>query len=213
MMKNRIRGATLVLITLVLTGCAMTRLSKSQQSSKRVGMEKKEVVAVESEKQAGMTARKTEERQREQTTIVQTREMIPASETNVEIPIQSLLDLPDGAGYTSKDGQASVGVQKHGDNISVTGKCDSIARQCLYYEREVFRQRGKLDSLKQVLSSARVLDSQKEEFHEAGDNTIQDVKKKSPATWYKWLLAGCVAGLLLALPLNRLKNKVLTFIN
>ena len=57
---------------------------------------------------------------------------IPESEAKVDVPIQNLLNLPDGAGYTAKDGQASVSVQRHGDNITVTGKCDSIARQCLF---------------------------------------------------------------------------------
>lgn len=67
-----------------------------------------------------------------QTITALTREGIPESEAKVDVPIQNLLNLPDGAGYTAKDGQASVSVQRHGDNITVTGKCDSIARQCLF---------------------------------------------------------------------------------
>ena len=137
---------------------------------------------------------------------------IPESEAKVDVPIQNLLNLPDGAGYTAKDGQASVSVQRHGDNITVTGKCDSIARQCLFYEREVFRQRNEVDSLKQVISRMEQTSSRSDETYKAESDAAQSIKEKPPATWYKWLLAGFVGGLLLTSPLKKLKNRILTFL-
>jgi hypothetical protein len=130
----------------------------------------------------------------------------------VDVPIQNLLNLPDGAGYTAKDGQASVSVQRHGDNITVTGKCDSIARQCLFYEREVFRQRNEVDSLKRVISRMEQTSGRRDETYKAESDAAESIKEKPPATWYKWLLAGFVGGLLLTSPLKKLKNRILTFL-
>ena len=139
-MRNPIRGVTLVLLIAVfcLMGCATAKLTKSQQSHTLTEQTKSGTTTGVTGEQSDVTAL--------------TREGIPESEAKVDVPIQNLLNLPDGAGYTAKDGQASVSVQRHGDNITVTGKCDSIARQCLFYEREVFRQRNEVDSLKRVIS-------------------------------------------------------------
>ena len=128
MMRNPIRGVTLVLLIAVfcLMGRATAKLTKRQQSHTGVTGE-----------QSDVTAQRTGELLQGQTITALTREGIPESEAKVDVPIQNLLNLPDGAGYTTKDGQASVSVQRHGDNITVKGKCDSIARQCLFYEREV----------------------------------------------------------------------------
>lgn len=130
----------------------------------------------------------------------------------MDVPIQNLLNLPDGAEYTAKDGQASVSVQRHGDNIAVTGKCDSIARQCLFYEREVFRQRSEIDSLKRAISQVEQTTVRNEAAEKTEDTVEQTILEKPPATWYKWLLAGMVAGVLISSPLRRAGNKVFTFI-
>ena len=199
MMRNPIRGATLVLLIAVfcLMGCATAKLTKSQQSH-----------TLTEQTKSGTTTGVTGE----QTITALTREGIPESEAKVDVPIQNLLNLPDGAGYTAKDGQASVSVQRHGDNITVKGKCDSIARQCLFYEREVFRQRNEVDSLKQVISRMEQTSSRSDETYKAESDAAQSIKEKPPATWYKWVLAGFVGGLLLTSPLKKLKNRILTFL-
>lgn len=162
--------------------------------------------------QSDVTAQRTGELLQGQTITALTREGIPESEAKVDVPIQNLLNLPDGAGYTAKDGQASVSVQRHGDNITVKGKCDSIARQCLFYEREVFRQRNEVDSLKRVISRMEQTSSRSDETYKAESDAAESIKEKPPATWYKWLLAGFVGGLLLTSPLKKLKNRILTFL-
>jgi len=129
----------------------------------------------------------------------------------VDVPIQNLLDLPDGAEYTAKDGQASVNVQRHGDNIKVTGKCDSIVRQCLFYEREVFRQRSEIDSLKRTISQVEQTTTRNDAAEKTEDTVEQTIQEKPPATWYKWLVVGFVAGALLTSPLKKLVTKVITF--
>lgn len=211
MMRNLIRGATLALIiaVFILTGCATAKLTKNRQSHTLTEQTKSGTTTGVTGEQSDVTAQRTGELLQGQTITVLTQEGIPESEAKVDVPIQNLLNLPDGAGYTAKDGQASVSVQRHGDNITVTGKCDSIARQCLFYEREVFRQRSEVDSLKRVISRMEQTASQSDEIYNEDSDAVQNIKEKPPATWYKWLLAGFVAGLLLTSPL---KNRVLTFI-
>lgn len=214
MKRNPIRGVTLVLLIAVfcLMGCATAKLTKSQQSHTLTEQTKSGTTTGVTGEQSDVTAQRTGELLQGQTITALTREGIPESEAKVDVPIQNLLNLPDGAGYTAKDGQASVSVQRHGDNITVKGKCDSIARQCLFYEREVFRQRNEVDSLKRVISRMEQTSSRSDETYKAESDAAESIKEKPPATWYKWLLAGFVGGLLLTSPLKKLKNRILTFL-
>ena len=78
------------------------------------------------------------------------------------------------------------------------------------YEREVFRQRSEIDSLKRTISQVEqttIRNDVTEKTEDIVDNTI---KEKPPATWYKWLLAGFAAGVLLTSPLKKLVTKVIT---
>ncbi len=185
-------GVTLVLLIAVfcLMGCATAKLTKSQQSHTLTEQTKSGTTTGVTGEQSDVTAQRTGELLQGQTITALTREGIPESEAKVDVPIQNLLNLPDGAGYTTKDGQASVSVQRHGDNITVKGKCDSIARQCLFYEREVFRQRNEVDSLKRVISRMEQTSSRSDETYKAESDAAESIKEKPPATWYKWLLAG-----------------------
>lgn len=212
MMKNLIRGATLALIIAVfcLMGCATVKQSKSQQSHTQTGQLKSEITIGVDGQRYDRSSLKTEEQQQGQTTTVTTLEGIPASEATVDVPIQNLLNLPDGAGYTAKDGQSSVSVQRHGDNIMVTGKCDSIARQCIFFEREVFRQRSEIDSLMRAISQVERATSRNDTAERAESTGNQTVREKPPATWYKWLLVGIAVGVLLTSPLKKLVTKVIT---
>lgn len=132
-------------------------------------------------------------------------EAVPMSEAKLEVPIQSLINLPDGAGYSAAEGQASVSLQRRGDSVVVTGKCDSIARRCLYYESEAFRQHNIVDSLNALISRMNQRDSVANEMHSEIVETSDASKKKPPASWYKWLLAGIIIGLLLPTIIKKVK--------
>ena len=97
--------------------------------------------------------------QQTQTDVLTTKQLfaepIPSEQTSLEIPTQNLLNLPEGAKYGTHSGRASVEAERRGDNIVVTGKCDSIARRCVYFESQVFRQREVIDSLAQLLIAER----------------------------------------------------------
>lgn len=213
MKKNQIRGATLALIIVMfcLSGCTTAKLTRSRQSLTQTEQAKSGTTTGVAEQQVDKNLQKTEELLQGQTITTLTREGIPESEAKVDVPIQNLLDLPDGAGYTAKDGQAQLSVQRYGDNIMIIGKCDSIARQCFFYEREVFRQRSEADSLKRVISHLEQTNAVSSETYKAERDTAESIKKKPSPTWYKWLLVGFVTGLLFTSPLRKLKNKILTF--
>ena len=213
-MRNRIRGATLILIAfmivLFLTGCSTAKQSRNQQTFLSNGTQKSENTTALTGQQSEEQAQKTEElwQDRKSTGLIQ--EAIPSQEATVNIPIQNLLDLPEGAGYTSRNGRASVNLHKDGDNIVVTGHCDSLARLCLFCEQEVFRRRSEADSLRETISRMEALQTEKETVDHTEQNLSESVKEKPPATWYKWLLAGFITGILAGSPLKRIANKVFT---
>lgn len=138
--------------------------------------------------------------QQTQTDVLTTKhlfaESIPSEQTSLEIPTQNLLNLPEGAKYGTHSGRASVEAERRGDNIFVTGKCDSIARRCVYFESQVFRQREVIDSLAQLLIAERAKYRQLDSLSNARSGTMQVVQttRKSPATWRWWLLFGFLAG-------------------
>ena len=64
-------------------------------------------------------------------------ETVPMSEVKMEIPMDSLLKLPEGSSFHAKSGQArlDIGKGKEPTTIVVYASCDSLQRQCEYYER------------------------------------------------------------------------------
>lgn len=55
------------------------------------------------------------------------------SQVNLMIPVDSLPSLPEGALWHGRSGQAEVEVSRQGDQIYVTGTCDSLEREVEYY--------------------------------------------------------------------------------
>ncbi len=126
-------------------------------------------------------------------------EMIPPDSTQQTIPIQNILDLPDGAKYSTQSGRATSELTKQGDNVIVSAKCDSVARMLRYYERTAFRQRNQIDSLQSELTSAnneiqayaekQLADSQNEITE-----TVTETDKPPAGRFWKGLLLGLVMG-------------------
>lgn len=52
---------------------------------------------------------------------------------SLTIPVDSLPALPEGASYHGRSGQAGIEVCRQGDQIRVTGTCDSLEREVEYY--------------------------------------------------------------------------------
>ena len=153
-MKKLILGGLLPLVaTMVLVSCGPAKQLEYQQTSTE-----QEMVYQESEKAevslADSLLYRYQNLQEEVTELKATfAELIPEVTAQVTIPMQSLDDLPDGAGYGTTNGRATIEAVRQGDNIVVTGKCDSIARQCILYERQASRYRQTVDSLNAVNTS------------------------------------------------------------
>ena len=148
-MKNRIRGIPLVVLlaALLMAACGAIKnttseqTASSEQSSFGVQLEAQAAAVRDTHRHA---------QQQTQTDSTTTRreyaEPVPEERTDMTIPTQSLLDLPDGAKYSAQNGRASIEAERQGDKIVVLT------------QRTVERT------------------------------------KRPPATWYRWLLAGFLAG-------------------
>lgn len=97
------------------------------------------------------------------------REMIPGSEATMGIHLDSLLRLPEGAGYTERSGQATARVERRGGEIQVTATCDSLAREIEYYEDMYYRARDELDELEHRMLEERA-QREKREYNQSKEN-------------------------------------------
>lgn len=198
-MKNRIRGIPLVVLlaALLMVACGAIKnttseqTASSEQSSFGVQLEAQAAAVRDTHRHA---------QQQTQTDSTTTRreyaEPVPEERTDMTIPTQSLLDLPDGAKYSAQNGRASIEAERQGDKIVVRGRCDSIARRCTYFENRVFRQRVLIDSLTARLDEMQAYRARADSLLSAAVQTQRTVErtKRPPATWYRWLLAGFLAG-------------------
>jgi hypothetical protein len=87
------------------------------------------------------------------------------------IPVENLHNLPPGAAYTDKSGQANVKVTTTGDTLYVTASCDSLQVQCERYEKELTRIRSDTD------------------------RQVTEIKKNTFQTAFKWCSIGFIAGI------------------
>lgn len=83
------------------------------------------------------------------------REAVPPATARLSLPIPNLLDLPDGAGYTARDGRSFASVRRDGDSLVVTAQCDSVSRLCLFLYDSLEERRHEADSLRGLLLRER----------------------------------------------------------
>lgn len=69
----------------------------------------------------------------------------------MEIPIDSLRKLPDKAEYRAKSGQANAVVKFKRDTVIVYAICDSLQRQCEYYESVATNYKEGYEALRNIL--------------------------------------------------------------
>ena len=133
-MRNLIRGATLVLIiaVFILTGCATAKLTKNRQSHTLTEQTKKRNHHRSNRRAVRRDGSEDGELLQGQTITALTQEGSRSRRRKWMFRYRTSLTCRTVLVTRPKDGQASVSVQRNGDNITVTGKCDSIARQCLF---------------------------------------------------------------------------------
>lgn len=198
-MKNRIRGIPLVLLLVALLTAACGAIKNT--TSEQTASSEQSSFGAQLEAQAAAvhdTHRHAQEQTQTDSTTTRREytEPVPEERTDMTIPTQSLLDLPDGAKYSAQNGRASIEAERQGDKIVVRGRCDSIARRCTYFENRVFRQRVLIDSLMARLDEMQAYRARVDSLLSAAALTrrTDERMKRPPATWYRWLLAGFLAG-------------------
>lgn len=77
------------------------------------------------------------------------------SQVEMSIPMDSLRNLPEGASFQRKSGQANASVFTEGNNIVVVATCDSLQREVDYYENLYLSTKAKLDKLKETVQTEK----------------------------------------------------------
>lgn len=141
-----------------------------------------------------MTQREETQAERRDSTVRETRLVttvpVPKSEVTLTLSADSLLDLPTGASYHAKSGQANLDVKKGAEpgTIVVYASCDSLQQLVYYYEQLAGKYKASLDR-------------QAEEVKE---------EKKPPGVWWKILTAlaaGFLAGIVITLKIKKRNGK------
>lgn len=202
-MKRLIKGTMfLLLAVLMLEACGQTKLVANQQSS--TTREAYEMALAEKADRTSTDSLLYSYRnlQEEVMELKATfAEMIPEVTAQVTIPTESLADLPDGAKFGTSNGRASVEAVRQGDNIVVTGRCDSIARQCMLYERQATRHRQTIDSLNAVANELHSKVNQME-LAAASKHAYYErlfAESKKPPRFKAGLIIGLIAGVALTI--------------
>ena len=148
-MRKAIRGFPLLflllLVTIWLGACAATKQTAALKTAETEEMTQPNL-KVETQNEAGHVVQQClqqQEQTEQKTTMMENVEPVPEETSSMEMPTQSLLNLTEGC--------SSVNATRKGDNIVITGKCDSLARRIKSFEQMVFRQCSTIDSLSNVL--------------------------------------------------------------
>lgn len=164
----RLRLAVIMTIALSVMSCATKRQALNRSASLR--------------KDSGVV----------ETEVRKTPLKVSASTTSLTIPKDRLSGLPEGAAFTSRQGQASLRVEtRQGeegspDTIYVYATCDSLELQCEEYSRRI-------TSLSRQLS-------------QTSRETVSERRSNGVITRLKWFLAGLLSGPLAAAAYKILKK-------
>lgn len=192
----------LVLAFAMLSACYPTKRILHQSSENEATVTNRERTSeIHQAAEAEYNVLTSELTQGESMTVRQeTTEGIAAEEVQMTIPTQNLLELPEGAQYSDRNGRASVAAKRCDGNLIITGRCDSIARLCKIYEATVFRQRSLIDSLEKTngIYKDSLAKEQCNATARSGTTEQNSMEEYRPSVWYKWLLSGIMVGVALS---------------
>ena len=83
---------------------------------------------------------------------------MPMSRAELEIPLDGLRNLPEGASFQKRSGQANMSLATKGNSIIATATCDSLQRDVEYYAELYFSTLEELEEMQE-----RSLEAMKEE--------------------------------------------------
>ncbi len=206
-MKNRIGGLPLgLLLIATMTDCTTTR-SVTTEATRHDDRHRTTQREEARESVSHHTADRLRQEERTDTTTIRLfrSEPVAAERSEMTIPIRSLLELPEGAKYSAREGRASVEAERRGDGIVIRGACDSIARRSIRIERQVARQRSTTDTLRQHRVEAARRQQRTDSLARSETESLrQEEQRKRPAARpLGWLFAGVLAGATAAVLLRR----------
>lgn len=213
-MRKTIKGFPLMLLLLLAMTCLASCSATKSTSSKSETMDEvvQEVASAVIQAETAHAEQHSVLHQvetQQTTTKSEDTEVVPAQTSSLTVPTQNLLDLPEGASYNASEGRSSVEAKRQGDNIVITGNCDSVARRSWRFEQTVFRQCSTIDSLRNVILDQQKLIDEYEALEMARSGTTEQVEQtvKKPSNWHKWLLGGVVLGVALCIAVRILWNR------
>ena len=213
-MRKTIKGFPLMLLLLLAMTCLASCSATKSTSSKSETMDEvvQEVASAVIQAETAHAEQHSVLHQvetQQTTTKSEDTEVVPAQTSSLTVPTQNLLDLPEGASYNASEGRSSVEAKRQGDNIVITGNCDSVARRSWRFEQTVFRQCSTIDSLRNVILDQQKLIDEYEALEKARSGTTEQVEQtvKKPSNWHKWLLGGVVLGVALCIAVRILWNR------
>ena len=129
-MKNRIRGIPLVLLLVALLTAACGAIKNT--TSEQTASSEQSSFGAQLEAQAAAvhdTHRHAQEQTQTDSTTTRREytEPVPEERTDMTIPTQSLLDLPDGAKYSAQNGRASIEAERQA-GIPCTRRLAAVGR-------------------------------------------------------------------------------------
>ena len=108
--------------------------------------------------------------------------------------LASLRDLPEGAGYSSRNGRAGVELARVGDEIVATGSCDSLAREVEWLWMENWFTSERAVSLASTLEAkSRELELERERIAVL-EREVSEQSSSGVQAVIKWLLTGAATG-------------------
>ena len=131
---------------------------------------------------------------------------VPMSSVTLTIATDSLRNLPAGASYSERSGQASVKVSRKAatatepEYIYVYATCDSLQLQCERYERQIRNLRSEYgERLNEMQGRLSATSHEQEEVKEKPPNVIGTALK-----WYFYgLLSGILATIIIFIKLRK----------
>lgn len=184
-----------LLAVVLLSGCGVQKTAMSERTGQEEHLEERRT-SVQDSTESEWTHRTLKGNSRVQIRTELTMEAVPESVASMELTEESLHNLPEGAEYSTSSGRSSLTVRRISGGITVTSRCDSIARLCRYYEERLDRSETEIDSLHNILS-ARSTDSTAVISESSSDTeTVQATETRLRSGWFGWLASGFMAGVL-----------------
>lgn len=182
----------LAAITLAATACGTARTAERREAGEEIG-ERTELTCDSAS--LAVTVRHSEQTGVQQESVLTvTKEPVAAESSIVRASLASLRDLPEGAGYSSRNGRAGVELARVGDEIVATGSCDSLAREVEWLWMENWFTSERADSL---ASALEVKSSELERERETRAVLEREVSERGSGgvrAAIKWLLTGVATG-------------------